>query len=487
MKTLLQVLSQEERAQVHERTLRILAGTGVRVDSAQGRKILGDAGAELDEAARRVRLPRDLVEASLRCAPRTFTLGARRPDFDLHMNAGDCVLLADGEATCLLDGVSGKLRPAGFADWLEATRLIDALDEVGVYWSMVAGGLGDGSQADLVKYWRHLFANFSKHIQDSTSRAAQAPWLLEVMQVVFGDREAIRRRRPLSFVLCPQSPLILDETYTDAYLALLGWEIPVAVMPMPLMGSTAPANLIATTLLGNCEVLAMLCLVQAAAPGTPFVYAPCLARMNPRSGGYGGGAIEQGLLAAAATEMARYYDLPAQAAGIVTDHYVPGIQASYERALNGLLPTLAWPDILVGPGVLGGATVLSLEQLLLDVEVFRSCKRARRGIATDAGAWLEDVIQRVGPGGHFLLEDSTLEAIRGNPAQPGEEPEWYISELGVHTTLEQWQAAGEPSLLDEVHRQVVETLATHEPLPLAPEAERELDRIQKRCAETAQR
>ena len=37
MKTFLQVLSEDERAQVHERTLRILAKTGLRVDTAGGR------------------------------------------------------------------------------------------------------------------------------------------------------------------------------------------------------------------------------------------------------------------------------------------------------------------------------------------------------------------------------------------------------------------------------------------------------------------
>ena len=39
MKTLIQVLSKDERAQVHERSLRVLARTGVRVDTAQGRQI----------------------------------------------------------------------------------------------------------------------------------------------------------------------------------------------------------------------------------------------------------------------------------------------------------------------------------------------------------------------------------------------------------------------------------------------------------------
>jgi trimethylamine:corrinoid methyltransferase-like protein len=102
--------------------------------------------------------------------------------------------------------------------------------------------------------------------------------------VIFGDKEAIRRKHPLSFLLCPQSPLIIDRPYTDAYLALSGWDIPVAIMPMPLMGATAPGSSIAIAILGNCEVLAMLCLLQAASPGTPIICAPILAVIDPRKG-----------------------------------------------------------------------------------------------------------------------------------------------------------------------------------------------------------
>ena len=478
MRTLLQVLSEDERAQVHERTLGILAGTGMRVDTAWGRQILGDAGAEVDEDTNVVRFPRALVEEALRTAPKEFTLGARRPGWDLPMNGGDCTLLADGQATFVLDRETGERRPGTFDDWLEATRLIDALDDVGVYWCMVEGGEGDGSAADLVVYWRNLFRNFSKHVQDSITSPEQAPWLLQVLQTIFGDRETIRRQHPLSFLLCPQSPLVIEGPYTDAYLALLGWDIPVAVMPMPLMGATAPGSLISTVVLGNCEVLGMLCLVQAAAPGTPFIYAPALAVMDPRSGRYSAGAVVNGLLGAAATEMARYYGLPVEASGGGTDHYVPGIQAGYERALNGLLPALSWPDILVGPGLLGGSMVLSLEQLLIDVEVFGMCRQARRGIDAGADRWLEDVIDRVGPGGDFLSERSTVAGIRGG--------EWYVSKLGVHGTFESWDSAGRPALLQQAREQVEHMLTTHQPLPLGEDVERELDRIQKRARERAQ-
>jgi trimethylamine--corrinoid protein Co-methyltransferase len=477
MRTFLQVLSADEQAQVHEHTLRVLDETGVRVDTASGRQILKDAGAQVDDNTNIVRLPRPLVEESLRLAPKAFTLGARRQGWDLRMNGGDCTLLIDGEATFIFDVETGARRPGTVGDWLDATRLIDALDEVGVYWSMLDAKDRGDTMADFVAYLRTLFGNFSKHVQDVTIDPAQSSWLLEVLQTVFGDRETIRSQHPLSFLLCPQSPLAIEGPPTDAYLALLGWDIPVAAMPMPLMGATAPGSIISTTVVGNCEVLAMSCLIQAAAPGTPFIYAPALAIMNPRSGRYSAGAIELGLLGAACTEMARFYGLPVEASGIGTDHHVPGIQAGYERAMNGLLSALSWPDIMVGPALLGGSMVLSLEQLLIDVEIFRMCRRAHHGIATYEDRWLGEVLSRIGPGGNFLSEESTVKGVR--------EGEWYVSRLGVHDTFEGWEAAGSPTLLEETREKVRDILATHQPLPLDDDVERELDRIQKRARESS--
>ena len=473
MKTLLQVLSEDQLAQVHERSLSVLSRTGVRVETARGRAILEDAGADVDKSTCIVRFPRTLVEDSLRSAPKDFTLGARRPGWDLKMNSGDCTLLIDGKAVFALDRETGERREGTFNDWLEATRLTDALDEFGLYWDMVERSDRGNTVADLVTHWRHLFGNFSKHVQDGIGSPEQVPWLLEVLQVVFGDKETIRRQHPLSWILCPQSPLIIEGRRTDAYLELLGWDIPLAVMPMPLMGATGPGSLISTTVLGNCEVLAMLCLVQAGAPGTPFIYAPAQSMMNPRTGGYAAGAIEGGLLAVAAVEMARHYGLPVEGSGMTTEHYVPGIQAAFESSMIGLLAALAWPDILIGCGLMGGSMVLSLEQLLIDVEIFKMAKRARQGIATDDDKWLEDVIDRIGPGGHFLGESSTVRALRDG--------EMYVSQLGWHGSFEAWEAAGRPTVLEEAREKVAQILATHEPLPLDEHVEKELDRIEKRA------
>lgn len=477
MRTSIQVLSPEEQAGVHERTLAILARTGVRVDTEQGRRHLAEAGAQVDRHSGVVRFPRDLVEAALQSAPKHFCLGARRAGWDLEMNRNKTTLLVDGEAMFTLDQETGKRRPGTFDDWLAATRLIDALDEVGSYWPMIESYKQGESLPETVRYWRQLFANFSKHVQETIGRADQATWLLEVLQVIFGDREEIRRRHPLSLLLCPQSPLIIEGPFTDAYLALAGWDIPVAIMPMPLMGATAPGSMIATIVSGNCEVLAMLCLLQAAAPGTPVIYAPALAVANPRTGLYSAGAIEQGLMSVAAIEMARYYGLPVAATGMGTDFHQPGIQAGYERAMNGLLPALARPDILVGPGLVGGAMILSLEQMLIDVEIFRIFNHAARGIVASESTWLENVIEKVGPGGNFLGEPTTRDNIYDG--------EWYLSQLGVHDAFESWRAAGKPTLLQEARQKVTEILAKHRPLPLDEAAEQELARIEDRASRAA--
>ena len=471
MKAHLQVLSADELTQIHERSLNLLATTGVRVLSERARRILQAAGAEVNGTTHIVRLPRSLVEESLRLAPRKFSLGGRRPGWDLEMNDGDCTLLADGGAVSVMDWETGDTRPGTPADWLAATHLIDTIDEIGIYWNMVEGGISSNSPGGFVAYWHNVVKNCSKHIQDSTDSRQKSKWLLEILQIAFGDRETIRRTHPFSYLVCPMSPLVIDGPYTDAYLELSGYDIPVAIMPMPLMGTTGPASIISTLLLANSEALAMLCLVQAAAPGTPVIYAPIPQTIEPHTWHYTGGAIENSLFGAAVTEIGRYYGLPVEASTGGTDQYYPGAQASYERAINWTLPSLAWPDILVGPGLLGGSTILCVEQLVLDVEIFRRVAHLAGGIASDSEQWLEKSILDAGPGGNFMKQSSTSKAVR--------EGAWYLSEIGFHDTYEKWRLAGMPDVIDTLQETVKNILDHYQPLPLDENAERELERLER--------
>jgi trimethylamine--corrinoid protein Co-methyltransferase len=474
MQTQLRLLSENEKTTIHEQTLRILSKTGVRIESEKARKLLKEAGAEVHQNDDIVTFPSNLVEESLGLAPKNFSLGARRPGRDLTMNNGDCTLIMSGEGTYAVDRETGKIRNSTFQDWLNATRLGDVLDEIGVYWKTVELANRTDKTDDYVDYLIHLFRNFSKHVQDTTNSEEQSRWLLEVLQVVFGSREEIRKKNPFSFVLCPQSPLMIDRVYTDAYLELRGWGMPVAIMPMPLMGATAPASLISTIVTANCEILATLCLVQAAKPNTPVIYAPVSALMDPRTGMVKSGGVEEGLMSAAAIEMSRYYGLPSETSGLGTGRFKPNVQSGYETALTALIPMLILPDMLEGAGLIGDAMVLSLEQMLLDTEVFNMCRRARQGIATGKDKWLIDVIEDTQPGGHFIDHPTTVNAFRGD--------EVYINRLEAFEGLEEWQASSDKSdIVDAARAEVNQILSSYQPLPLGDEVEKELFKIKQRA------
>jgi trimethylamine---corrinoid protein Co-methyltransferase len=476
MRMLLQVLSHDERDQIHERTLHVLSTTGMRVDTDRGRAILAEAGAAVDEATRIVRFPAALVEDAVRLAPKEFALGGRRPGWRVAMNAGESMLVGDGEATRVLDHGATELREGTRDDWLRVTRLIDAVDDVGVYWGMIEGSMGGETVSDWVAYNTEAFGTFSKHVQDSFSDPCWAPWLHEVLEIVFGSREEVRWRHPYSFLMTPVSPLIIEGDCADTWLALRGWDIPVAVLPMPIMGATAPASLLATTLLANAETLGVLTLIQAAEPGTPFIYAPIALTMDPRSGRYAG-TTAHSAIATAGVEMARHYGLPVMGSACGTDAFVPGAQPGYEKTFSSMLATLAWPDLIVGPGCLAGAMVLSLEELLIDVEIFRMCRKAHEGITVDDERWLDDVLARVGPGGHFMAEKSTRANTRDG--------EWFLPGLGVHDAYESWVAAGRRSVVDEAHERVEALLASHDPLPLGEDVERALTALRERAEKQA--
>jgi trimethylamine--corrinoid protein Co-methyltransferase len=188
---------------------------------------------------------------------------------------------------------------------------------------------------------------------------------------------------------------------------------------------------------------------------------------------YAGGAVEQGLMNAAGVEMGRYYGLPVLGTGMGSEFYSLGIQSTYEGTLNAVLPLLAWPDILVGPGSLGSATIFSYEKVIIDVEIYCLMRRLRAGIQTDASMWLDDVIASVKPGGDYLGQKTTKEFMHSE--------EWLMPGLGTHTSFDGWVKEGRPKLLDEARQKVDHLISNHEPYPLSKEAERELDRIQNRA------
>jgi trimethylamine--corrinoid protein Co-methyltransferase len=153
-----------------------------------------------------------------------------------------------------------------------------------------------------------------------------------------------------------------------------------------------------------------------------------------------------------------------------TDHFVAGIQSSYERTINWLLPVLSWPDILIGPGSLGGASTLCLEAMVIDVEVYRACRRLARGLGGGVGELdVVAALDEVGPVGDFLSRPATRDAVRGG--------EWFMPRLGYHSTWDRFEAAGRPDILDEARQKAFAAINGHRPLPFADGVDAALDEI----------
>ena len=137
MKTEIRFLSQGDKAQIHDQTLSILAKTGVMVQTAKGRDILKQAGADVNDHTQIVLFPKTLIEQSIRQAPQQFKLGARQISKDFYLGQGHSTLCMTGEGTTVIDRQTGEYRDSIYQDLLDVTRLADAIDEIGIYWRTV--------------------------------------------------------------------------------------------------------------------------------------------------------------------------------------------------------------------------------------------------------------------------------------------------------------------------------------------------------------
>jgi len=134
---------------------------------------------------------------------------------------------------------------------------------------------------------------------------------------------------------------------------------------------------------------------------------------------------------------------------------------------------LSDPDVLVGPGLLGGATILCLEQIIIDIEMIRLARQARTGTPVRDDLWLDELLERIGPGGSFLGERSTRQNVRSG--------EWRPSDLGVQGSWDTWRAAGSPTTVAAARERVEQLLTEQVSLPFSDDQAAALADLQRRA------
>ena len=121
-------------------------------------------------------------------------------------------------------------------------------------------------------------------------------------------------------------------------------------------------------------------------------------------------------------------------------------------------------------GSLEASRTASLEQMVIDNDLCGMVIRALRGIEVDGETMGTEVINKVGPGGHYLSQKHTRDFFRS---------EHYLPEILSREPWEIWQKAGSKELRSIAHEKTKKILDEHVVEPLGKSLESELEGLIK--------
>ncbi|MGD8474452.1 MAG: trimethylamine methyltransferase family protein [Anaerolineae bacterium] len=406
-----QYLTDEQLDDLQAATLRILEDVGVKFPSEKALSIFDDHGAEVDHDSQIVKIPRDLVFKAMSTVPRYFHVGAREPtcEFDLEENV--TYFCTDGCGVETVDLETRERRPSCKADVGRMAHVVDYLSSMAFYWPMVsAQDFGKTSPLhELDASWN----NTVKHIQSETLMGeGPARYAIEMGTVIAGSLEELRRRPVFSLILCTIAPLVQDKEGIEGALVLAEAGIPVGLLAMPTLGTTAPATMAGAFAIADAEIISGTVLLQLASPGAPVSHSVMQAWADPRSGEYVPYPLDS-RCRYGPVDMAHHWGMPAFGGAFGTESPEPGTwQAAADVALDPLLVGLAGAEWVTGIGLNRSFTLLYPEAIILDDDLYHRARFALQSLEVSEETLALDSILNVGPGGHFLRERHTRKHMR---------------------------------------------------------------------------
>jgi len=236
--------------------------------------------------------------------------------------------------------------------------------------------------------------------------------------------------------------------------------IPLVCPAEPLCGTTSPVTLAGNLVIQTVDSLMGVMLTQIANPGTPVMFGSVATNTDLRNLRYLAGSIEMGLLSAAGTQMAQFYQLPFYATGGMTDSKVLDAQSGYESALTNLLCALAGANFIHdAAGLMEFALTMSYEKLVIDNEILGMIMRTVEGIRVDDETLAFDLIKQVGPGGNFVTAKHTRRFMRSEHYQPL---------LSNRSSREEWESNGSKAIWEKA-AEVVQEIIAHDAYSLPAE------------------
>jgi trimethylamine--corrinoid protein Co-methyltransferase len=460
----LRFLDNSQLDQIQNATLEVLENTGIQFPSEKALDIFAGHGADVDRETQIVKIPRDLVFKAIKTVPRYFTLGARDPEFDLELQEGVTYFTNDGCGHDVIDSQTGERRASTKADVGMMARINDYLSSMAFSWTMIsAQDCGVTSPLHEIEVtWR----NNTKHYQSVTMMGEKiCRYGVEMATVLRGSKEEIKKRPPISLIVCTIAPLVQDKEAIEGALVLGEAGIPVAVMSMPTLGTTAPATYAGALVVGDAEVISTTVLLQLANPGAPVFYSLLHAWADPRTAAYVGYPLDS-RARYAPVEMAHNWGMPALGGAFGTEcAELDSWRSAAEVATDPLLVALAGAEIVTGIGLRDTYTLLYPEAIILDDDLYHQARYSLLDMEINPETLAVDVIDTVKPGGHFLSQKHTRQHMRTAMVR------------GVIHQLNDLGKYRDPA--EYAREKTKWILENHHPEPPPEDVQKEIDRILK--------
>jgi len=468
---LFRVFSEEALDAIHSASLEVLEKTGVKIVHGERiLKMLKDNGCTVDFEKGLVRFPSYVVEEAVKKTRKTFVMSGRNPKYDCKLDGRHIYFITSTETTSMVDLKTQEWRPSTMDDLEKLTRVTDALG------SYAAGGHLTTS-LDKPPHVRCLYdyvaalnniekpCEWSVYPPELASRLTD--YQLEIVTAVAGSEKKLKERPLGQGGFCTESPLKFEGRYVETTLRLAKLGFPCWIASMPLGGATAPVTPAGNLVITNAEILSSVCTIQLACPGASMSVFYLMGNLDMKTGLLGQGP-EESLLYAGAVEVAKYYGFRVTVIGFNSSSKISGAQTSYQKAMSTLLPVLAGADVVYGAGELGGGMAASFEELVIDDEICRAVLKAVQGIEINDETLAVDVIDKVGPGGHYLAEKHTLNHFKDV---------LFFPELTDRNSYDAWKKAGGKSMVKRAREKAEEILEEHWPTPLDKDVQKEISEV----------
>jgi trimethylamine--corrinoid protein Co-methyltransferase len=467
MEGVLNFLNSSDIKKIHQASLEVLSGAGVKITHPEVRRLLLDDGAtEGTDSA--LFLPPDLIERSLKKAPRSITFMDLKGN-KAKIKPGAPPLFWAGNAMYYFKGTERKELTREL--YAEFCRVADHLPHLH---AIVGTNLSDypPSARDFAGF-RAMAENTRKHLRPVIFTPRGIEVILEMADVLLEGR-SLKNNPIFSLGFTCVSPLRWSDSALEVFRVSSGYGIPLMINSEVISGATGPVTLAGSLVLANAEALSGVAIAQLLESGRPVVFNLGFSHtFDMKAAETLTGAPEGGLLGAAGSAIAHFHRLPS-ASWMNTESKVPDGQAACEKTLLGLLHGLGRVNLIWGIGNLESTLSLCPEQAVVDNEIAAGILRSCRGIGMEEDRLALSVIKEMGQKGDYLQSEHTFRYFK---------EELRVTDLMSRERWSVWESAGKKELIEVAKDRVKMFLSAPPSEHLSGTQKEKLERIEKKALE----